>query len=358
MHEGSASSILTRATSGRVLTVFAEDAAAVRREVVAEVKQRALSPTVVSVHWQQLPPLERELDEILQAMAEAASGLWPRWYATVSERFDRDRWPATEIEFRLDEARTKTMGISAAWFRKAWAACQANLMPIVPTTTTAEQLRQLALALDCSGPIVFLAVSSADASRTRIHALARAAEWLASHAQLATVLALPPAWSNYVELDVVSYKSIQWTAALENSQLEPPLVPGEMRVLVEPTVGQPHPSSLNEQRLHRALQLDSELANLFRFNRRVIGHQGNCFCVDLVWPQGTIVVEIDGAEHRLQEKFRADRDRDYRLLLAGYAVLRVTNDDVSEDLELVLEKIRNVVRLRKNHEGRPIMAFA
>ncbi len=352
MYEGSASSILARAVSGRVLVVFASDAVAVRRSVVEKVEQRESSPTVVSIHWHATPPLEQELDKILTAMAEAASALWPRWYATVDERFDRARWPTAEIECRLDDARAKTHGVSAAWFRKAWAASQRKLLPIVPAMTASEQLRQLALALDCSGPLVIPAVSAPEASRARIHALARAAEWLAAQAQVAVALVLPEAWTSLVELDVVNYDSIHCPGGDDSVESEPPLLPGETRVLVEPTVGQPHPSSLIEQKLHRALFNDNELAELFQFNRRVVGYQGSCYCVDLVWLGGAVVVEIDGADHRSLAKYNADRDRDYRLLLAGYNVLRVTNDDVAQDVALVLEKIRNVVHLRTIHEGR------
>ena len=46
-----------------------------------------------------------------------------------------------------------------------------------------------------------------------------------------------------------------------------------------------------------------------------------------------------------------DRERDYRLLLAGYLTLRLTNEDVLGDLALALEKLRNVVDLRRDHRN-------
>ena len=38
----------------------------------------------------------------------------------------------------------------------------------------------------------------------------------------------------------------------------------------------------------------------------------------------------------------------YELLLAGYLVLRMTNDQVATDLQAAIEKIRAVVHFRKS----------
>lgn len=331
--------------------MFTEDAGSVRRGVVAESEQQVPSRTVVSVHWQQVPALDVELNHVLQAMAEAALELWPRWYATVDERFDRSHWPMAETECRLEEARVRVMGVSAAWFRRAWSACQSHQVPVVKTLSSAEQLRQLALAMDPGGPLVFLAVSSNDASPTRIHTLARAAEWLAQQTQSETILALPEEWSKHSELDVVSYDAIRWLA-FDEGTAELPLPSDRPRILIEPFIGHPHPSSQHEQRLHKWITQDAELSPLFQFNRKAVGHLGAAYCVDLLWPEGKLVVEIDGDDHRSPSKFQHDRERDYRLLLAGYTVLRVTNDDVLRDTELVVERIRNVVRFKQSNESR------
>ncbi|MEO8092989.1 MAG: DUF559 domain-containing protein [bacterium] len=48
--------------------------------------------------------------------------------------------------------------------------------------------------------------------------------------------------------------------------------------------------------------------------------------VDAVWPRARLVVELDGyVHHRGREAFERDRERDARLALAGYRVLRFTD---------------------------------
>lgn len=346
-----AARVVARARSERVLTIFAQEVASVRRELVAEASAAASPPTLVSVHWQSAPPLDKELEQIVLVLAGAAKDLWPRWYSTVDERFDRERWPNAEVEVRLDEARRAAPAVSAAWFRKAWAACQRGKAPIVRPVSGAEQVRQLAIALDPRGPWILLLVSNGDAPSARIHALARAAEWLGSQAKARVILIVPGAWRGKPELDVVSYESITWESTEVPDEDERPLPQDGPRILVEPTIGEPHPASRAEQRLFEALKCDQNLAGLFQFNRRVIAFQGQLYRVDLLCPKYRVVVEIDGDEHRSRKDFRWDRDRDYRLLLAGYLTLRLTNEDVLGDLALALEKLRNVVDLRRNHRN-------
>jgi very-short-patch-repair endonuclease len=44
-----------------------------------------------------------------------------------------------------------------------------------------------------------------------------------------------------------------------------------------------------------------------------------------------------------------DRHRDYELTLSGYTVLRLANDEIAQDIEKSLEKIRDLVHLRRTH---------
>jgi hypothetical protein len=67
-----AAQIVARARIERVLTIFAPELASVRRELVAEASARTSPPTMVSLHWQSAPPLDKELDQIVAAMAGAA----------------------------------------------------------------------------------------------------------------------------------------------------------------------------------------------------------------------------------------------------------------------------------------------
>jgi very-short-patch-repair endonuclease len=55
-------------------------------------------------------------------------------------------------------------------------------------------------------------------------------------------------------------------------------------------------------------------------NTRIEGEE-----VDFVWPDARLIVEVDGyAYHRAPSAFEADRERDVKLVLAGWRVLRFT----------------------------------
>jgi hypothetical protein len=119
-------------------------------------------------------------------------------------------------------------------------------------------------------------------------------------------------------------------------------------LLAAPSVeGRPHPLSPIETRLCALIKADSELAPLFAFNIAVPDLRGITARVDLLWREGRVAVELDGPEHRARATYRADRHRDYELLRAGYHVLRIPNEEVSEDYGRALDKIRDVARLRR-----------
>jgi very-short-patch-repair endonuclease len=74
------------------------------------------------------------------------------------------------------------------------------------------------------------------------------------------------------------------------------------------------------------------------------------FLVDLVWADGKVIVEVDGYQyHSNRQAFSADRRRDYELTVSGYLVLRLPHDEVMDDVELALEKIRDMVHFRRLH---------
>ena len=73
---------------------------------------------------------------------------------------------------------------------------------------------------------------------------------------------------------------------------------------------------------------------------------------------GRLVVELDGyADHATRAAFMHDRHRDYELTLAGYTVLRLANDEIAQDIEKAIEKIRDIVQLcRARNDAEGVMA--
>ena len=91
--------------------------------------------------------------------------------------------------------------------------------------------------------------------------------------------------------------------------------------------------------MREALRATPDLAGLFEDEVTLqLGALGPMPRVDLLWHDGKIVVEFDGAEHERDPNYGADRHRDYQLLVAGYLVLRLTNAEVELDLGRALDK--------------------
>jgi len=63
--------------------------------------------------------------------------------------------------------------------------------------------------------------------------------------------------------------------------------------------------------------------------------------VDALWRQERVIVELDGfAYHKSRAQFEKDRRRDAKLQVAGYKVLRITQQRLQNEPEAVLAEIR------------------
>jgi very-short-patch-repair endonuclease len=90
-----------------------------------------------------------------------------------------------------------------------------------------------------------------------------------------------------------------------------------------------------ERRLWSRLRRNAVEGQYFRRQAQLLG-----FVVDFVCFEAKLVVEVDGATHSSPDEIARDDQRDRMLRANGFAVLRVTNDDVFNNLEGVLETIR------------------
>src|SRR6266540_5555 len=61
------------------------------------------------------------------------------------------------------------------------------------------------------------------------------------------------------------------------------------------------------------------------------------YIVDFYCHAKALVVEVDGDIHDLQKDYDAERDN--HLMARGFQVLRISNNDVKENLMIVLQKI-------------------
>jgi very-short-patch-repair endonuclease len=94
-----------------------------------------------------------------------------------------------------------------------------------------------------------------------------------------------------------------------------------------------------EAKLWQALR-NRRLAR-WKFRRQ---HPIDRYVVDFVTLDGKLIVEVDGVTHAESSEIARDKGRSDVLEACGFLVLRVTNTDVYENLEGVIEMIESTLR--------------
>ena len=117
---------------------------------------------------------------------------------------------------------------------------------------------------------------------------------------------------------------------------------------VFPVIGQPHPFSRGEQLLAKRLAetrcWPDFSGSISRVNdgTRTSTWSISCGRRGRSLSRWTVTSSIPTATPS-----RSIVDRDYELTISGYLVLRLPHDEVIEDVELAVEKIRDVVQFRR-----------
>jgi very-short-patch-repair endonuclease len=79
----------------------------------------------------------------------------------------------------------------------------------------------------------------------------------------------------------------------------------------------------------------------WKFRRQ---HPIDRYIVDFVTLDGKLIVEVDGVTHSTSSEMKRDKARTEVLEACGFLVVRVSNTDVYENLEGVLEMIETSLR--------------
>jgi len=208
----------------------------------------------------------------------------------------------------------------------------------VPQATIAlECLKLVRAAYEVADVALILA-----ADRFTPAELERAANWFAEHGRCAVWLAGPA---------VTEMRRIERVDIPDGLNLQHPT--SELAIdlptpRVTPLSGRPNPFSEIEKRLEAQLSLLDWATGRAWNAAWHAGDLHNGIRVDLMWADARCVIELDGPEHRLAERYRADRVRDRLLQRAGFSVLRFTNEEVLEDIERVVSFIeRYLAQQRK-----------
>lgn len=86
----------------------------------------------------------------------------------------------------------------------------------------------------------------------------------------------------------------------------------------------------------RKRQLDN-----YYFRRQ---HSISNYIADFYCHSMKLIIEVDGAIHDSTEAIEYDNDRTYVLKEFGFTVIRFSNSEIFENIDLVIEKIREVLK--------------
>jgi very-short-patch-repair endonuclease len=353
---GQTAQFIFRAPGGSVVSLYGIDGATLR-ELLDQADHIAGGRRVLFVRLDAAASVEAYVEQAIAVLAQTALRLWPDWFTDVSFAMCRDdalgRQAAGVI---AREAAARAPGVSPAWAEAAALLALAARSPRVAGVLPQIALAQLSLAISRVG-LVFVGDVSVAADAPAAAELAYALEWIARHSRAAVVAlftTLPPLDSPF---DRILYGARRVIADHSGAPVSGPEARKDVgsEAWLAPWRGAAHPLSEVERRLAAMLSDDTELAPLFRFNWLIDTVRGSRPKVDMVWLDGGLVVELDGyPDHATRRAFISDRHRDYELALSGYTVLRLANDEIAQDYGRAIEKIRNLVRLRRsqmNQEG-------
>ena len=304
------------------------------------------------------PTTEAIVEQAIGVLVETARRLWPLWFTNVSFAGCRsDTLGRLTAGVIAHNAAEEIAGLSPSWAEAATRLALDGRPPRVQGALAPTELAQLVLAISRSGLVLLADVGDAAQTGPNPAALVHGLEWIAHHSHAAVVALFPELPANEPPFDRIFYGARRVIAEAAQPQLIEPAATGtaDDGLWIAPWRGLPHPLSEIEQRLAKVLNADTELAPLFSFNRTIATIRGSRPKVDLVWTEGRLVIELDGyGSHGNRLAFMYDRHRDFELTLSGYTVLRLANDEVAQDYGKAIEKIRDLVRLRRsqiNQEG-------
>jgi very-short-patch-repair endonuclease len=302
------------------------------------------APAVLTCHVGTGASVAAIVDGILDELETAALRMFPVWLPGADAISGRSSLEiaAVRILARKLAANSHHFGPFVAGLAQA---AQAEVRPepgLFARETRAVGLVRI-LADSYQRPYVALLVTAPQDSGARHQQLLVAAcEWLADHGKAAVWI------TGDAIRDIDRLPTVVLPTSAERFSAPPPA--DRTRLQYPAFAGRPHPGSEAEQKLEVALAA-CDWAHGRQWNKPYrTSPLRPLIRVDLMWPDARCVVEVDGDDHRLREKYAADRSRDVRLQLDGFGVLRFTNEQVLDDVATVLVAIEQYVSSRRRDQ--------
>jgi very-short-patch-repair endonuclease len=309
------------------------------------------APVVIRYHLSLVPSTAAALiDQILGRLDEVARGLFPDWLPgskQIDGTSDLDRRVVRQLAYRLAKA-TPHFGPFLADVAEAALVKRPALTRFGPETR-ARGLCAIIAAAYSRDRVVLMIDGIGDLSPDEQRRVGATCEWLVNHGTMGVWLVgnMLAAIDRFPSAPVVAPEFVDKLSQQARSTPRFPMPAVEF----PPLVGRPHPGSAAEQLLEEHLSRCDWSAGRV-WNQL---HDGQLLelpiRVDLMWPELQSAVELDGPDHRGSLKYADDRRRDNTLVLAGFAVLRFTNDEVVGDTTRVVATIEKLLNRRRYGKG-------
>jgi very-short-patch-repair endonuclease len=335
---------LKKIKPGKTKTFICEDISYLLSEFQLLQAENFKNKFIVTHSIKKIPKEKNLINDFVYSLASAVYETWPLWYNKKTFfKNTIDSSPEKIVEDFYIEKKSDLKNLSKAWLKKSIKCCQQKEIPFLNNFPNKIQSAQLALTLNPQDLIFTIYVEDYFNESDKLMGLARAAEWFSKETNGSVALLLPEKFNSFKELDSILYDSI--FIPNENRINYPARkFPGESKYNIWPLEGKPHPLSPGEKKLADFLSKEDELKGLFQFNKKITTVRNTNYFVDLLWPEGKLVIEIDGYKyHKNRHAFQVDRTRDYELSISNYMVLRLTHDEVMHDINGAVIKIRNVI---------------
>jgi very-short-patch-repair endonuclease len=332
MIESFPAEFVSKLRNGKVVGIGVPLPAAALADLEDYADQEMAATRVVGLRLAKLTSHDHLLRACVRSVAAGAAALWPDWYGA---------------DVSAGKTGQRSKEVSPLWRERATELVSSGKPPLPTDFPNAIQISQLALTIGAPDLIIALAATDQNLSARELKSLVATAMWLAAQSQAKVALLVHQVHSTSEEFDRIIRESLGHGFLM--AEAEPPVeeVP---TVTITAIKGRPNPTSPGEVLLADRLAKDAELAGLFAFNQTVKSVHNKEYRVDLVWPEGKLVVEVDGYTfHCSPFAFGQDRHRDYELLITGYRVLRLTHEEIVKDTQRAIAKIRDSVHfLNKN----------
>jgi very-short-patch-repair endonuclease len=287
--------------------------------------------------------LDGTLNDLLRTFTAVVVALFPAWLPEAAGIEGRSGASLTAIKGVARSAARLTDFFTPFLLRIASAALkQEKTMNLsgFPREVIVRECAKLMRRAFSVEKVILILTPTAVVSDEALSRVERAAIWLHEHGSLIVWLAGPSA-AHMLRIPRIGSTPLKAV----------PLEDADERVIIHitPLAGRPNPLSRAEQKLEARLSSLSWAAGRAWNQSWAFDALHNPIYVDLIWNDGKCVVEIDGPDHLDPAKFAADRRRDRLLQLAGFKVLRFTNDEVLDDIEQVTSLLERVVTRKKGN---------